>query len=275
MINFLHTFQPNAILLSFGPITIYWYGLFVVSGILASFFVILKLAEYYNLNKNNIIDVGFWVIVFGIIGARLYHVGLELPYYLSNPINIIKIWNGGLAIHGGILFGGITAFYLVKKLKINFWQFAAICVPGLALGQAIGRWGNYFNQELYGFPTSAPWGIPISTINKIPEYLNSDFFHPTFIYESIGNLIIFSILFLVHLWIVKNKKQDNFYYIICVLSYLSLYSILRFSLEFIRIDTAPSLLGLRFPQVISIVILVISALFFVYTWRKQKGLINN
>lgn len=277
MFNFLHTFLPNPILVSFGPITIYWYGLFVVSGIIAAFYIILKLAEYYNLEKNTIVDIGFWIVLWGIIGARLYHVGLEFSYYHANPINILKIWNGGLAIHGAIIVGALTGFYLVKKHDISFWKLSAICVPGLALGQAIGRWGNYFNQELYGLPTGLPWGIPIDAINKMPEYYNYAFFHPTFLYESIGNIIIFLILISLQAWMINQQKQSDFYLILCVTLYLMLYSCLRFSTEFLRIDFTPTLLGLRFPQLMSLVLFLVSAIFMglkVKKLRKSNPLKN-
>jgi phosphatidylglycerol:prolipoprotein diacylglycerol transferase len=270
MINFLHTFKPEAILISLDPITIYWYGLFVVSGILAAFFVILKLATYYKIDKNKIIDLGFWVIIIGIIGARIYHVGLELPYYLENPLNIFKIWNGGLAIHGGIIAGGLSSLYLVKKYKLKFWKVTALATTGLALGQAIGRWGNYFNQELYGLPTSTAWGIPIEEANRVLGYKTFEFFHPTFLYESIGNLIIFIILISLHIFIIKKEKIQKTSFINLTLLYLVLYSILRFSLEFIRIDYTPYLAGMRFPQIISLIIIFLSFCFFCYNLHKQK-----
>lgn len=270
MINFLHTFTPEAILISFGPLTIYWYGLFVVSGILSAFFVILKLADYYDMDKEKIIDVGFWIIVAGIIGARLYHVGLELPYYSDNPLNILKIWNGGLAIHGGIIAGGLTALYLVRKNNINFWKLASISTTGLAIGQAIGRWGNYFNQELYGFPTDKPWGIPIELANRVDSFETSQFFHPAFLYESLGNLLIFLILISLHIWIIKKNKINQNSFINLTLLYLILYSILRFSMEFIRIDFTAYLFGIRFPQIMSVIIILASIIFFFYNHFQQR-----
>ena len=270
MFNFLHAFQPNPILIALGPITVYWYGLFVVGGILACFYIMLKLAEYYDIDKNKLVDIGFWIILFGIIGARLYHVGLEFSYYRANPINIFKIWNGGIAIHGAIIAGSLTAYFLVKKYEMNFWKLAALCVPGMALGQAIGRWGNYFNQELYGLPTSQPWGIPISAINKVPEYYNYAFFQPTFLYESIGNIIIFLILISLQIWMIRKKKLEHFYFVLCAMLYLMLYSVLRFSTEFIRIDFTATLFGIRFPQIMSIMLFTGSAIFLAYTWKKSR-----
>ena len=144
---------------------------------------------------------------------------------------------------------------------------AALYTPALALGQAIGRWGNYFNQELYGLPTDQAWGIPIETTRRVQEYYNHEFFHPTFLYESIGNLLIFFILFWLHKQFIK---KDITVYAVIIAAYLFLYSLLRFSLEFIRIDKTPELLNLRFPQIASIVLAFIS----IYIFYKNKQAIK-
>jgi phosphatidylglycerol:prolipoprotein diacylglycerol transferase len=272
MINFLHTNQPEALLLKFGPIEIYWYGLFIVIGILTAISISIKIAKYYNLEKTKIIDLSFYLIIFGIIGARLYHVFLELPYYFNNPLSILKVWQGGMAIHGALIAGVITLFFFAKKNKLNIFKLTAIITPGLALGQAIGRWGNYFNQELFGLPTDASWGIPIELNNRILEYISFEYFHPTFLYESIGNFFIFIILIALHVYIIKKDKIKNFFFILITSLYLILYSILRFSLEFIRIDTTPDFLGLRFPQIISILIILVVLVFLFYSHLKNKKL---
>jgi len=264
MINFLHTFQPKPLLISFGSIEVFWYGLFIVSGILAAIMVALKLASYYNLKKNIIFDLAFWLIIGGIIGARIYHIFLELSFYLKNPLDIFKIWQGGLAIHGAIIAGLIIIYIFAKKNKINFLLLPAILLPSLALGQAIGRWGNYFNQELFGRPTDFFWGIPINIINRPIEYISFEFFHPTFLYESIGNLIIFLILILIHIYIIKKRKFTNFSYFLIFVLYLMSYSVLRFFVEFIRIDKTPIVLGLRWPQVISLAIIILSIILIIF-----------
>ncbi|MFH1522597.1 MAG: prolipoprotein diacylglyceryl transferase [Patescibacteria group bacterium] len=264
MINFLHTFQPNPILISFGPIHIYWYGLFIVIGILAAIITSLKLATYYSISKNTIIDLAFWGIINGVIGARLYHIFLELPFYSRHPIDIFKIWQGGLAIHGAIIAGLLTAWIFTKKKKINFWLLTSVLVPGLALGQAIGRWGNYFNKELYGKPTNLPWGIPINIMERPVEYISSEFFHPTFLYESLGNFFIFLTLITIHVWIIKKYKSSKTYFLIPITYYLISYSLLRFSLEFIRIDPTPTFYNLRWPQIISLVIIILSIILFIF-----------
>lgn len=270
MIGFLHTFHPQPILISFGPVNIYWYGLFMVLAILTAIYVTLKLTGYNNIKKEIIIDLVFWLIIFGLIGARIYHIFLESPYYLANPLAILKVWQGGLAIHGAIIGGLIAILYFAKKYKHNFWQITALIAPGLVLAQAIGRWGNYFNQELFGYPTDLPWGIPIDLTHRPWQYLNYEYFHPAFLYESIGNLLIFIIL--IYLYFnkrVTTRLPDGQGYELRVMSYLFLYSGLRFFTEFIRIDATPAIFGLRFPQLLSLLIILLSLGFFTYIiWRK-------
>jgi len=270
MINFLHTFNPSPILFSFGPINFYWYGFFILLGALAALTVSLYLAKLYNIKTEIIIDLTFWLILGGIIGARIYDILLEWSYFSNHLIDIFKVWQGGLAIHGGIIGGGIALYFYIKKYNYNFWQLAAIAVTVLPLGQAIGRIGNYFNQELFGYPTSLPWGIPIDIIHRPLQYFDYSYFHPTFLYESIGNLIMFLILISLQIWIVKKQKFSQFNYLLYVASYAILYSLLRFFTEFIRVDTTPVVLGLRFPQLVSLLIILLILGFFGYkTWQKM------
>lgn len=272
MINFLHTNIPNAVFLSFGPFTVYYYGLLIVLGIILGLFLSIRLASYYGIEKDTIIDSAFYLIIFGLLGGRIYHVFLELPYYLANPLQIFMVWRGGLAIHGGIIAGIFTTYFFARKNKLNPIVLASIYAPALALAQALGRWGNYFNQELYGIPTQSSWGIPIAISKRVSGYLDFKYFHPTFLYESLGNLMIFIILITAHYYFLKNKKT-NFNYII-VLLYLVLYSILRFSLEFIRIDPTPIYFGLKVPQIASLVIIFICGLSLLFK-KKILSKFNN
>ncbi len=269
MINFLHVFKPSPILISLGPINVYWYGLLIVSGILLGTLITLRLSKYYNLKKETIINLIFWLLISGLLGARIYHVLLEWPYYLKHPFNILAIWQGGLAIHGAIITGLAIVWIFTKKNKLNFWLLAAVLVPGLMLAQAIGRWGNYFNQELFGQPTNLSWGIPIDFTNRPLAYISSEFFHPAFLYESLGNLLIFLILISFHVWIIKKHKFSNLCYLLLVVIYLILYSLLRFILEFIRIDPTYVILGLRFPQIISLIIIFLSFLLLLLKIKKH------
>jgi|AntRauTorckE6833_2_1112554.scaffolds.fasta_scaffold00067_44 phosphatidylglycerol:prolipoprotein diacylglycerol transferase len=287
MINFLHNFQPESILLSIGPITIYWYGFFMMSAILAGLLFIIYLAKRYKIETNIIIDLAFWMILFGIIGARLYELIIDFNYYQNNPLAILKVWQGGLAIHGAIIAGIITLYFFSKNLskKINekysniFWKLTAIITPGLALGQFIGRWGNYFNQELFGLPSKAPWAIPIDIINRPIAYISDQYFHPTFLYESLGNLLIFLILFSIHLYILKKSVFKKTVFIRISALYLFLYSVLRYLLEFLRLDSTLVLGSMRWPQIISIVIILISIYLFAYSFtidrREDKAIDQN
>ncbi|HNV12438.1 MAG TPA: prolipoprotein diacylglyceryl transferase [bacterium] len=279
MIKFLHNFEPDPVLLSLSFIKIYWYGFFMVLAIVSALIVVLLLAKIYKINKDDLFDLSFYLIIFGVIGARIYDVFLEWRYYLENPFDVFKIWQGGLAIHGGILAGIIVLYFFVKKKKIrgleynsfwnDFFSVSFLIVPGLALAQAIGRWGNYFNQELFGKPTSVSWGIPINLINRPPEYVFEEFFHPTFLYESLGSLLIFVILLFLHFYFLKKKKSNFNSKFLITAVYLILYSILRFSLEFIRIDFAPNFLGLRFPQFMSVVVVLTVFVFWFRFYNKK------
>lgn len=270
MINWLHNFHPQAIALSFGPINIYWYGLFMVTGILSALLVSFRLAKHYQIKSDHLFDLSFWLIIFGIAGARVYDIFLQLPYYLNNPGAIFKIWEGGLAIHGAIIAGLVTVYVFSKKNNLSLWRLTAVVVPGLALGQAIGRWGNYFNQEIFGLPTSLSWGIPIDILNRPWSYLSFNYFHPTFLYESLGCLVIFLILIAANIYLIKEKSLNNHNFVWMVSLYMLLYSILRLGLEFIRIDDAPYLFDLRWPQIISLVLILGSISLIIFNPHAKK-----
>jgi phosphatidylglycerol---prolipoprotein diacylglyceryl transferase len=265
---FLHSYTPEPVLFSIGPIKIFWYGLILVTAMLFAMFIFLRLSKKYNLDREIMIDLVFWVIVSGIIGARLYDVLLEFPYYSKSPLAIFKIWQGGLAIHGAIIAGAIVIWYFARKQKISFWLIASIIVPALALAQAIGRWGNYFNQELFGYPTGLPWGIPIEVFRRPADYLSDVYFHPVFLYESVGNLFIFIFLIIVNRKI--NILEKPLWQKIIPLCYFIAYSILRFSMEFIRIDSTPVVAGLRWPQIISFMIFSTSLVYLFIILKDNK-----
>jgi len=258
MISFFHTFHPQAIIFSWGIIEIHWYGLTMVAGMIAALITAYKLTKYYHLETETIFDLSFWLIIGGLIGARIYDDLLQLPYYIQHPLQSIEIWKGGLAIHGGIIAGLLIIYWFAKKKNINFWKLSAIFVPGLALAQAIGRWGNYFNQEIFGLPTKLPWGIPIDLVNRPAAYLNNLYFQPTFLYASLGCFIIFLVLIMLNIWAIKNRRLNRNFFINSIAIYLILYSLLRFLLEFIRLDPAPIVFGLRWPQDISLLIMVLA-----------------
>jgi len=276
MINFLHTFEPNPILLSFGFIQIHWYGLILVVAMLSAMFIANRLGTKQGLKKDSIFDLSFYLILGGLAGARIYDIFLELPYYLSHPAQMLKIWEGGLAIHGAIIIGFLILVLFARKNKLNFWQIGMIIAPALALGQAIGRWGNYFNQELFGLPTSLRWGIPININNRPAEFILDKYFQPTFLYESLGCLIIFFFLLVIIKFIEKKIKKNNKLIILPLTFYVISYSILRFFLEFIKIDTTPILGGLRWPQITSLALILIFLILIFYKTcsSKEKNLLK-
>ncbi len=254
MIDFLHTFHPSRILVTIGGFTIYWYGLAYVVAIVAGLLLTRWLARKKNLDASWLIDLTTLLFIAGIIGARLWYVfAIEPRYFLAHPLEAFAIWHGGLGIHGGIGAALLALWWWIKRHHLSFLDLTDLLAPALALGQAIGRFGNYFNQELFGTPTNLPWGIPIDPPNRLPLFLDADYFHPTFIYESIGDLAIAVILIFSFRRFGKPGRVTFLY--------LFLYSVLRFALEFIRIDPVPMVGGLRLPQWVSVGVVIIVIIF--------------
>jgi phosphatidylglycerol:prolipoprotein diacylglycerol transferase len=259
--NFLHYYNPEPIIFSIGSLPIRWYGLLIAIALLLCLMVVLRLFKNKGMDEDKIYDLALWLAVGGIIGARLYEVlFINFDYYAFNLISIFKVWEGGLAIHGGIIGGVIALFAWVKINKEDFWRLADLVAVVLPLGQAIGRWGNYFNGELYGGPTDSFIGIPISISNRLAGFDNYSYFHPTFLYESIMNFILFLILLTTFKKTNPRKGIVSMYYLIG-------YSVIRFTTEFIRIDPTPVYFGLRLPQVVSILIFAF-AIGFILIRRK-------
>jgi len=262
MFSFLHNYIPDAVLGSFGPMTLHWYGLLMLLAIIAGLMVTLKLASRFGIKKNDVWDLSFWLVLGAIIGARVYEVFLFFDYYRRYPSDIIMVWQGGLAIHGAWLGGLLVLLIFCRRRKLPILKILDLVSLGLILGQAIGRWGNYFNQELFGTPTNLPWGIPISVPLRPIGLKHIEYFHPTFLYESILNFVVFGLMWIV----MKFKKYDGLVFF----SYLFLYSVIRFSLEYIRLDDTSVLLGLRWPQIMSVIAMLVSVAGFVWIIWRQK-----
>ena len=257
-------FEPQSVIFNLGQLQFHWYGLILTMAGLAAYGLVRFLARQRDLKTTKLADLIFYLVVFGLLGARLYHVLLEADYYFSRPGEILAIWQGGLAIHGGILAGAAVLWWFKKKKKIAFWAFSDLLVVGLSLGQAIGRWGNFFNQELFGRPTALPWKIYISPAARPPGFESFSHFHPVFLYESLANLVLFVILFF---GFRARKFPDGtltFFYLIG-------YSLIRFWLEFIRLDPSPVLGGLRFPQLVSLVLLLIAVVGLFWQGNRKKN----
>lgn len=220
-----------------------WYGILISIGVMAAFLVANINAKRKNLNFDIIIDGFLWSFPISIVGARLYYVAFELENYHSF-IDVINIRNGGLAIHGGLIGGLLTAYIFMKVKKLNFLEYIDAIIPGVILAQAVGRWGNFMNQEAHGGPVTKEF------ISKFPEFIQNGmlikgtYYHPTFLYESVCNLIIFGILMYI---LYKKKNQHG----IVLGSYMVLYSIARFFIEGMRTDSL-MFIGLRIAQIVSL-----------------------
>ncbi|HBB28846.1 MAG TPA: prolipoprotein diacylglyceryl transferase [Clostridiales bacterium] len=232
-------------------IDVMWYGVIIAAGLLLGIILSLKECRRIGFREDTLIDFLLTVIPVGIICARLYYVAFTWDDYSQNLVEIINIRHGGLAIHGG-LFGGIIAGLIFCKIrKINLVRIIDIIAPPVILAQAIGRWGNFVNQEAYGGPTNLPWGIMVNGVKV----------HPTFLYESLGNIIIF--FFLV--WYRKHKRKNEGEVFAL---YLMLYSVVRFFVEGLRTDSL-MFLGLRTAQIASIGMFLAGLTIF-YILRRYK-----
>ncbi|MBI5254274.1 prolipoprotein diacylglyceryl transferase [Candidatus Falkowbacteria bacterium] len=265
---FLHTYHPTPYLAEFGILKIHWYGLLMVIGGLIGLFLVLRLAKFYEIKKNDIFDLAVYWLVFSIISARVYYVVYAWELYKDNLLDILKIWQGGLAVHG-IMIGGFAATIMFAQgKKINIWQLLDLSAIGLCAAQIIGRWGNYFNQEIFGKPTSLGWGIPIDSVLRPAQYSGFEFFHPTVLYESLGNVVVLSILlvlfFMVETRYISSVRVSGLVFF----GYLILYSILRFCLEFVRIDYSPLLFGVRWAQIISAGLFVFGVV--ILSWQLMR-----
>lgn len=212
-----------------------WYGIIIAVSLVIGFVLVYFIAKYRGQREEEVLNFAPFAVIFSIIGARLLHVAVNWPFYSENLSYIFAFRKGGLAIQGVMIGGILTLLVFVKIRKLDFWLWADIIIPGLLLGQAIGRWGNYFNQEAFGGPTSLPWGIYIDPANRPYDYASYEYFHPTFFYESMANFILFALLMVMHRF-YKNKP-DKIPYGMILSMYLGIYAVYRTFIESYRIDS--------------------------------------
>jgi len=241
--------------------TFRYYGMLLMSGAVSATYLASRLLKADRKDPEIAWDGLIWALIFGVIGARLYHVltpsigtveqGKDVAFFLTHPLEILNIPAGGLGIPGAIVGGLLGLYVFARRRKLVFAALIDIAAPGLALAQAIGRWGNYVNQELYGLPTSLPWGIRIDPANRLSGYEGFELFHPLFLYESIFNFINFLVL----LWFWRNKR-DKLRHGDIFLIYLVIYPLERFLLEFLRLDYVEFILGSNLNQLLAIVVAI-------------------
>ncbi len=267
----LHTFSPSPVVLTIGPFFLRWYGLLLAVGVLAAYGVSQRLARRYGYHPDAIAQAIVLGALAGFVGARLYHVVNEWSYYTAHPAEILAVWHGGLAIHGGILFGALTLLWFARRTRLRFWHLTDMFAPGVLLAQAIGRWGNYFNQELFGRPTSLPWGIPIDPANRPVGATGAEYFHPTFLYESLWDGIGFVLLLLMHRHRLRRGAASPFREGTITMAYLVLYALGRVGTELLRIDDVPLLFGIRLPLLVSLVLFLLGCIGLWYCFRRPSS----
>ncbi len=252
--------SPGSILFDFNGFELHYYSLCIclaiACGTAASYFVTKKYYPY--INADTFYDLTPTIVLCGILGARIYYVFLLLPYYLRHPAEIFMIWNGGLTIHGAII-GGVLAGLVMAKIKhLSFIENCDAAPWGVIVGQTIGRWGNFFNSEAFGQPCDMPFKLYIPPEKRPFGFADYEFFHPTFLYESLWNLFVLFLLFFVFRKVFKNVRGGVFF------TYLILYSVGRILIERIRLDTVSYVWGIPLPTFVSFLTIIISGGILVY-----------
>jgi phosphatidylglycerol---prolipoprotein diacylglyceryl transferase len=241
--------SPGPILVKIGFLTIRWYGLLIASAVLIGVSLSQYLAKRRNINPELLSDLSIWLVIGAIPAARIYYVLFQWSEYAQHPERIIKIWQGGIAIHGAIIGGVIAALIFAKLKQVSFWQLTDLVAPSLILGQATGRWGNFFNSEAFGGPTNLPWKLYIPAERRPPELASFEYFHPTFLYESLWDLMVFTLL--ITLFFRSLRSQPRLKTGTLFMVYWVAYSLGRFWIEGLRTDSL--MLGpLRIAQLVSL-----------------------
>jgi phosphatidylglycerol:prolipoprotein diacylglycerol transferase len=258
-----------------GPLYIRFYGILIMLGALAATYLAAYLAKQKGEDPERAWDMLIWLLIGGIVGARLWHIltppasmvaeGITTGYYLTHPLDAINTLKGGLGIPGAVIGGGLALLWYCRRHRLSFARWADFIAPGLALAQAIGRWGNFLNQEVYGRPTSLPWAIYIDPAHRYPGFENVAYYHPLFLYESIYNLLnMFFLLWIGKKWEKWLKPGDVF------IIYLITYPFFRFWLEFLRLDPSP-VAGIDINQALMAVVAIGAAVLLFMRHRQPQG----
>ncbi|MCM3730392.1 prolipoprotein diacylglyceryl transferase [Fictibacillus nanhaiensis] len=256
----------DRVVIALGPIQIYWYGVIIMSGAFIGLLIATRESERLYLPRETFVDLVFFAIPISIIFARVYYVIFKWEYYSAHPNQILAIWEGGLAMHGVLIGAILTIIVFAKVREISFWKITDILAPSLILGQAIGRWGNFINQEAHGGPVSRGFledlFLPEFIINQM--YIEGTYYHPTFLYESLWNFGGFIVLMSLRR---TNLRRGELF-----LTYIIYYSFGRFFIEGMRTDSLMLTENLRIAQVISIVLILVAIQIIWY--RRKKGYAN-
>jgi phosphatidylglycerol:prolipoprotein diacylglycerol transferase len=247
-----------------GPVTLRWYGILMATAMAVGLWLAHRDARRRGLDPDDLLKAAELALLGGLIGARLYYVAFNLDYYAAVPAKIFAVWEGGLAIHGGVLGGLLVGGGYAWWRRLPVLTYLDIAAPSLALGQAIGRWGNFFNEEAFGTPTDLPWKLFISSGHRPPEHAQDEFFHPTFLYESLWDLAVFYVLVRIASRRLEPAPAALF------LAYLGLYSIGRFVTEALRTDAL--MLGpIRVAQLASVVGVAVALIGVPILLKRSRG----
>lgn len=260
----------SSVMFEIAGFPVHYYGVILFFAIIAALFVIrYVIKKYYcDVDTEKLLDILPIIIICSIIGARVYYVLMDFPYYSKHLNEIIAVWNGGMSIHGGLIGGILSGIILAKINKIDFFKYADVFSYGIVIGQAIGRFGNYFNCEAFGKPCSIPFlKLYIPPQHRPFGYENFSYFHPAFLYEALWDVIVFLvlILFIRKFAAKKNLKSGTIFF-----SYLILYSTGRILIEWCRIDSVLSIFGIAVAQFVSALIIVLSIAFLIYLNKKKR-----
>ncbi len=254
----------NPVIFSIGGFEIKWYSVLILLAVIAGYYLLQKEAKRHNYPSDFIFNLFFWSVIIGFIGARLYYVVFNWSIYQSDPLSIFKIWEGGLAIHGGLLFGFLTIAFYCHRYQVRTFKITDMATVSVLLGQAIGRWGNFFNGEAHGIETTLETlqGYHIPNIIIEGLYINGHYYHPTFFYES-----LWCLLGVIVLLLARKYKYLKVGQLTCI--YLMWYSFGRFFIESLRTDSL-MLGGFRVAQLVSVILFVIAMFAFMILSRKSK-----
>ena len=243
------------------------YALLIITGIFVGGYVADRRWIARGGQPGTVVDILMWAVPAGIIGARIYHVLSRLQDYVGpgqDPWDVLRIWEGGLAIFGGLIGGALGAWYAGRRRGVALPAFADALAPGIAIGQAFGRWGNYFNQELFGTPTALPWGLRIDPENRPEQYADAETFHPTFLYESLWSLGVAAVV----IWADRRFRLGHGR---AFALYLGLYATGRALLELLRTDAANLVLGIRVNQLTALLVVLGAVLYIAVSTRRRPG----
>ncbi len=254
----------DKVFLTIGPLEVKYYSVCLLIGVFLGIFLFLKESKKFHYETDTMFNLAFWTVIFGFLGARIYYVIFNWSIYASNPISILQIWEGGLAIHGGLIGGLLTIYCYCKKENLNFFKIIDMLIPSVFLGQMIGRWGNFFNGEAHGGLVAKDFLERIHVPNFVIEgmKINGNYYHPTFFYESIWCLLGFIIVMILRRFKkIKIGTQSCFY--------LAWYGLGRFFIEAMRTDSL-MLGGFKVAQIVSVIALFIAVGGIIYLSRKGK-----